>query len=371
MDFNFTDEQEQLRDAVARWVERSYTFDRRREIVSHGGFSEDTWRELSELGLTALAVSDAHGGLGMGAVEAMVVMEQLGRGLVIDPLVQTWLVSQVLQSHASDALQAQHLPHLASGEWRCVLAHQERAARYRLNVCETQAQATASGEWQLTGLKSVVPMAAHAHAFLVPAMVQGQMNLFLVDAAAKGVSVRGYVGQDGASLGDVNLKAAQAVQVCADGQSALDWCADVGVAMVCAEAVGIMDKTLAMTAEYLNTRKQFGVAIASFQALRHRVADMKMQLELARSMSYYATLKLGADAPERRQAVSRAKCQLSQSMRHVGQQAIQLHGGIGVTDEYMVGHCFKRLTVLEMSWGDGLHHLGEVAARMQDTAGVF
>lgn len=371
MDFNFTDEQEQLRDAVAKWVARSYTFDRRREIVAKGGFSEDTWRELSDLGLAALAVSDAHGGLGMGAVEAMVVMEQLGRGLVMDPMVQTWMTAQVLQSHASEALQAQHLPNLATGQWRCVLAHQERAARYRLEVCQTQAEPSASGQWQLTGLKSVVPMASQAHAFLVPAMAKGQLSLFLVEANAPGVTVRPYVGQDGASLGDVSLNKASAIQVTQDGQSALDWCADVGVAMVCAEAVGIMDTTLRMTAEYLNTRKQFGVAISSFQALRHRMADMKMQLELARSMSYYATLKLGAPAAERRQAVARAKYQLSQSMRYVGQQAIQLHGGIGVTDEYMVGHCFKRLTVLEMTWGDGLHHLGEVSARMQDTAGVF
>jgi alkylation response protein AidB-like acyl-CoA dehydrogenase len=132
-----------------------------------------------------------------------------------------------------------------------------------------------------------------------------------------------------------------------------------------------MDKTLAITVEYMNTRKQFGVAIATFQALRHRVADMKMQLELARSMSYYATLKLNAPAPERRQALARAKYQLGVSMRFVSQQAVQLHGGIGVTDEYIVSHYFKKLTQLEMSFGDSLHHLGEVSARMHDTAGVF
>jgi len=143
------------------------------------------------------------------------------------------------------------------------------------------------------------------------------------------------------------------------------------LAALCAEAVGAMEKTLALTVEYMNTRKQFGVTLATFQALRHRVSDMKMQLELARSMSYYASLKLTAPADERRRAIGRAKVQLGQSMRFVGQQAVQLHGGIGVTDEYSVSHYFKRLTQMEMTYGDTLHHLGEVSAGMQDTAGVF
>jgi hypothetical protein len=156
-----------------------------------------------------------------------------------------------------------------------------------------------------------------------------------------------------------------------EGLAALELAQDLGIASIAAYAVGVMDRTLAVTVEYLNTRKQFGVPIASFQALRHRVADMKMQLELARSMSYYASLKLNAPADERRRALSRAKVQLGHSMRFVGQQAVQLHGGIGVTDEYIVSHYFKTLTQLEMTWGDTLHHLGEVSARMQDTAGVF
>ena len=150
----------------------------------------------------------------------------------------------------------------------------------------------------------------------------------------------------------------------------LELAVDIGIAAVCAEAVGVMDKTLAITVEYMNTRKQFGVAISSFQALRHRVADMKMQLELARSMSYYASLKLNAPADERTRALARAKYQLGVSMRFVGQQAVQLHGGIGVTDEYIVSHYFKKLTQLELTFGDTLHHLGEVSSHMPETAGV-
>jgi alkylation response protein AidB-like acyl-CoA dehydrogenase len=161
------------------------------------------------------------------------------------------------------------------------------------------------------------------------------------------------------------------VLVTANGQAALEHAVDIGIAATCAEGVGAMDRTLALTVEYMNTRKQFGVPIATFQALRHRVADMKMQLELARSMSYYASLKLNAPAAERRAAMARAKVQLGNAMRFIGQQSVQLHGGIGVTDEYIGSHYFKKLTQLEMSFGDTLHHLGEVSSRMQDTAGVF
>ena len=156
-----------------------------------------------------------------------------------------------------------------------------------------------------------------------------------------------------------------------DGLTALTHAVDIGIAAACAEAVGVMDKTMAITVEYMNTRKQFGVVISSFQALRHRVADMKMQLELARSMSYYASLKLNAPTEERRRAMARAKYQLGVSMRTISQQSVQLHGGIGVTDEYIVSHYFRKLTQLEMTFGDTLHHLGEVSKQMQDTAGVF
>jgi alkylation response protein AidB-like acyl-CoA dehydrogenase len=192
-----------------------------------------------------------------------------------------------------------------------------------------------------------------------------------VQRSSPGVSTRGYGTQDGSRAAEVHLAQASASLITLDGLSALKYAVDIGIACVCAEAVGLMEQTLQLTAEYLNTRKQFGVTIGSFQALRHRLADMKMQLELARSMSYYATLKLEAPVPERRAALSRAKYQLGVSMRFVSQQAVQLHGGIGVTDDYIVSHYFKKLTQLEMSFGDTLHHLGEVSERMQDSAGVF
>ena len=378
MDFDFSDDQEMLRDSVRKWVDKDYTFARRQAIVKAGGFSRQAWQGLADLGLLGLAVPEAHGGMGFGAIDAMVVMEELGRGIVIEPFAAVSLVAAQLLGASPELAAMPWLRGIAEGKELVVLAHQERAARYRLAHVETTATQV-GGNWQLTGLKSVVPAGAHASAFIVPARVSGAVDdaagiaLFLVTAGDAGVKVRGYPTQDGACAADLTLRDAVAVQLHPAGAAfeALEHAVDIGIAALCAEAVGAMDKLLAITVEYMNMRKQFGVAIASFQALRHRVADVKMQLELARSMSYFASLKLNEPAPARRRAVAQAKLQLGTSMRFVGQQCIQLHGGIGVTEEYVASHYFKRLTVMEMTYGDTLHQLGEVSARMQDTAGVF
>lgn len=370
MDFDFTDDQQALRDAVRKWVDRSYGFERRRSIVEAGGFDRAAYGELAELGLAGLYASEEHGGMGMGPVEAMVVMEELGRGIVLEPLGQTLLASGLLGAYAPEALKAQWLTKIASGEALVVLAHQERKARYRLDRCDTQA-AQSGGNWAITGTKSIVPAGDQADAYIVPAMAGQKIGLFLVERAAQGVATRGYVTQDGGRAAEVSFNKTPAALILQDGLAALEHGVDVGIAAICAEAVGAMDRTMELTAEYMNTRKQFGVTLSTFQALRHRMADMKMQLELARSMSYYASLKLNAPAEERRRALSRAKYQLGVSMRFIGQHSVQLHGGIGVTDEYVGSHYFKKLTALELTFGDTLHHLGEVSERMQDTAGVF
>ncbi|MEO6745880.1 MAG: acyl-CoA dehydrogenase family protein [Caldimonas sp.] len=378
MDFDFSDEQEMLRDSVRKWVDKAYDLERRRAIVKAGGYSADAWREIAELGLTGLQVPEANGGLDFGPVEAMVVMEELGRGIVLEPFAAASLVAVSLlrDGHAPSA--ELWLQGIAEGKEIVVLAHQERAARYRLSHVTTKAE-HAGGTWQLSGKKIMVPAGTHTGAFIVPARVSGSdddeagIGLFIVSKGEGGVEVRGYPTQDGASAADLTLNRANAIELMAPGETfgALERAIDVGIAALCAEAVGVMDKLVAITVEYMNTRKQFGVPIATFQALRHRMADVKMQLELARSMSFFATLKLDEPAPARRRALAQAKLQLGQSMRYVGQQCIQLHGGIGVTDEYSAGHYFKRLTVMEMTYGDSMHQLGEVAARMQDTAGVF
>ncbi|MHA7599695.1 acyl-CoA dehydrogenase family protein [Alicycliphilus sp. T452] len=370
MDFDFSDDQQSLRDAVRKWVDKGYPLERRRAIVAAGGFDRAAYGELAGLGLTALTVPEAHGGLGLGAIDAMVAMEELGRGIVLEPLAHTYAATSVLAHYAPQDVQAAWLPRIASGAALVVLAHQERKSRYRLGACEAKALETPAGH-VLKASKSIVAAGDHADAWLVPAQLDGRIALFLVERGATGTNTQGYGTQDGSRAAEVALDSTPGILVAADGLAALELAVDTGIAAACAYAVGVMDQTCALTFDYLNQRKQFGVPIASFQALRHRAADMKMQLELARSMSYYASLKLGAPPDERRRALARAKLQLGQSMRFVGQQSVQLHGGIGVTDEYIGSHYFKTLTQLEMSWGDTLHHLGEVSARMQDTAGVF
>ena len=370
MDFDFSDDQVQLGDAVRKWVDKGYTFDRRRAAEKAGGFDRAAWNELAELGLCGLYVPENVGGLGMGPVEGMVVMEELGRGIVLEPLAQSLMAGGVLAGYADAATKVAWLPKVASGEALVVLAYQERAARYALDVCEAKAT-QAPGGYVVNAAKSLVPAGDQADAFIVPAKINSQLALFLVERQSAGVSTRGYTTQDGGRAAEVLLKNAPATLITQNGLTALEHAVDIGIAATCAQAVGVMDKTLAITAEYMNTRKQFGVVISSFQALRHRMADMKMQLELARSMSYYASLKLNAPTAERRAALARAKYQLGNSMRYVSQQAVQLHGGIGVTDEYIVSHYFRKLTQMEMTFGDTLHHLGEVSTRMQDTAGVF
>ncbi|MCA0243705.1 MAG: acyl-CoA dehydrogenase family protein [Proteobacteria bacterium] len=375
MDFEFTQDQLSLRDAVARWVEKGFGFERRHALAKAGGATRAVYGELAELGLAGLAVPEAHGGLGFGPVEAMVVMEELGRGLVNAPYAPGALVAPALLAAAPPALQAAWLPKIADASALVVLAHQEPRSRYRLNHVETTARAGAGGGHVLSGRKIVVPAGDEADAFIVPARLAGAVDdeagigLFLVER--KNAQVRGYPTHDGARAADVVLNDSPGTLIAAEGFAAMEAAVDVGIAAQCAEAVGLMDQYLRITVDYMNTRKQFGVPIASFQALRHRIADIKMQVELGRSMSYFASLTLGRERAQRRRAISQTRVQLGQSMRFVGQQCTQLHGGIGVTDEYLGSHYFKRLTVLETSFGDTLHHLGEVSARMQDTAGVF
>ena len=378
MNFEFNDDEQQLSEAVRRFVERGYGFERRSAIAKAGGFSAEAWGEIAELGLLGLGTSEADGGMAMGPVAAMLALEALGRGLVLEPVAAVALVAASVVAHAPAQVRANWAPRIASGDARVVLAYQERAARYRLDRVDTRAVANGA-EWTLSGTKSIVPIGDQADAFVVSARVSGAPDdaagvaLFLVERGAAGVRTQGYALQDGSRAAEVFLADAPATLLVAAGPAfgVLEAAIDIGIAALAAEAVGVMDKLFELTVDYLNTRKQFGVAIGTFQALRHRLADMKMQLELARSMSYYATLKLGEEPAVRRRALAQAKVQLGSSARFLGQSAIQLHGGIGMTDEYIGSHYFKRLTTMEMQFGDTMHHIGEVSARMLETAGVF
>jgi len=366
MNFDFSDDQNALRDAVARWVEKDFAFERRHRLAKQGGRTREVYRELTELGLAGLAIAPEHGGLGFGAVEAMVVMEELGRGLVNAPYAAAALMAPALIGDGP------WLARIADGSALVVPALQEQGARYRPDAVAATATQR-DGAWVLDGSKHLVPAGDEADAFVVPARLGphavAPLGLFVVEAAR--CKVRGYPTQDGARAASIALAASPATLVDADALPAIERALDIGIAAACAEGVGAMDRLLAMTVEYMNTRKQFGVTLATFQALRHRIADVKMQLELARSMSYFASLRLAEPPAQRRRALSQAKVQLGQSMRFVGQQCIQLHGGIGVTDECAASHYFKRLTMLEFVGGDTLHHLGEVSERMGETAGVF
>lgn len=374
MNFDFSDDQQALRNAVRRWVDKAFGFERRHALARAGGATRAVHGELAGLGLAGLVLPEAHGGLGMGPVEAMVVCEELGRGLVNAPYVHACLMAPALLQAAPAALQAAWSPRVASGEALVLPALQERHARYRLTQVATRA-VQQGGAWRLQGHKLVVPAGDEADAYLVPARISGAdgdtqgLGLFLVERAV--AQIQAYPTQDGARAADVRFDGAPALCLATEGHTALEAAVDVGIAAQCAEAVGLMDRLAATTADYMNTRKQFGATLASFQALRHRMADVKMQLELGRSMSYYASLKLAEPAAQRRRALSQARVQLGHSMRFVGQQCIQLHGGIGCTDDCSASHYFKRLTMLELSLGDTLHHLGEVSARMQDKAGAF
>jgi alkylation response protein AidB-like acyl-CoA dehydrogenase len=265
MDFDFTDDQVSLRDAVNRWVDKGFTFERRHGIAKAGGRTREVYAELAELGLTSLAVPEAHSGMGFGPIEAMVVCEELGRGLVNAPFVHGALVAPALLAAAPAEVRAQWLPKVADASALVVLAHQERAARHRLGHVTTRATQT-SGGWVLDGAKSVVPAGDEADAFIVPAHTTGNVAdasgiaLFIVAKGDTGLALRSYPTQDGARAAELTLQATPATLIATDALPTLEFGVEVGIAALCAEAVGVMDRLVEITAEYMNTRKQFGVA---------------------------------------------------------------------------------------------------------------
>jgi len=374
MNFQLTDEQQQLRDTLTRFVQKDYTFEKRKAILkSKAGFSRDVWKQFADMGLLAIGLPEEHGGLGGAAIDTQVVMEALGRGMVVEPYLATVVLSAGLVARIGNAKQkAALLPGVASGEKLLAFAHYEPNARYDLSAVTTTAKKGKDG-YVLNGAKAVVLAGGAADQLIVSARTSGKahdangLSLFIVDRNAKGVAVRAYPTHDGQQAADVTLKD---VAVGADALVGKEGAAfaeiertvDYGISALCAEAVGVMAALLETTLAYSKTRKQFGVPIGSFQVLQHRMADMLMQTEQARSMCLFAAAKVESkDAGERRHAVSAAKALVGQTWRFVGQQAVQLHGGIGVTDELAVGHYFKRLTLINATFGDADHHLAQVS----------
>ncbi|HUP91235.1 MAG TPA: acyl-CoA dehydrogenase family protein [Solimonas sp.] len=378
MEFNFSDEQNQLRDQILRFIQRDYGFEKRRGILkSQAGYSVDAWKQFAEMGLLALTLPEAQGGLGGNAVDTLAVMEIFGRGLVVEPYLSTIVIGADLIARAGSAAQQEALlPRIADGSLLVSLAHYENGGRYELNHVATRAERDGAG-WKLNGGKTVVLHGAAAGKLLVSARTAGKprdeqgVSLFLIDAKAPGVTLQDYATHDGQRAAELTLKdvklGADALLGPADQALPLiERTLQRAIAALCAEAVGAMSALLEITTAYLKTRKQFGVPIGSFQALQHRTADMLMAAEAARSMAYLAAAKVdNDDALERRRAISAAKYLVGQAARQVGQQAVQLHGGIGVTDELNVGHYFKRLTMINVLFGDAEHHLGRYSDLMQ------
>lgn len=375
MNFDLSEEQSLLADSLAKWTARSYPFDHRRKISENPlGRSPEVWGEMAELGLHGLPFSEDDGGFGGGAVETMLVMEAIGRAQVTEPwLTAVVLCGAVLRHGASPVQRAELVPAIAAGDLLLAPATTEAQSRWTLSDVATTAEPLGDG-WRLTGTKVLVPHGGTADRFLVSARTSGDrlsphgIGLFLVESSAAGVAVVDYPTHDGGRAADVGL---DAVVVGADavigdparGLPILERAVDEAIAAVCAEAVGAMDEALRMTVEYLKTRVQFGQPIGSFQALQHRAADMYVAVEQARSMALWATMSVAEeDVVARRKAMAAAKIQVAKSARFVGQQAIQLHGGIGMTWEYAVGHLFKRLTMIERQFGDLDHHLDWLAA---------
>jgi len=378
MDFTLSDEQQQLRDTLVRFVQKDYTFDKRKAILkSPDGYSRAAWKQLADMGLTALGLPEEHGGLPGNAVDTMVVMEVFGRGLVVEPYLATVVLGAGLVAElGSAAQQAAHLPQVAAGELLLALAHDEPGTRYELNHVaataktpdrSTRGQAQGDG-YALNGTKTVVLHGAQAGKLLVSARTSGGerddkgISLFLVDRNAPGVTVRDYPTHDGQRAADITLKNARGELLGKEGQAlpAIEHARARAIAALCAEAVGCMAALVEITLSYIKTRKQFGVPIGSFQVLQHRMADMLMSVEQARSMMYLAANRADSkDVADRRRAIAAAKALVGQAGRFVGQQAVQLHGGIGVTDEVNVSHYFKRLTLINATFGDADHHLGQ------------
>jgi pimeloyl-CoA dehydrogenase small subunit len=370
MNFDLSEEQQLLKDSVSRLLADRYVFEARKGYqASADGWSRELWRQYAELGLLGVPFSEADGGFGGGPVETMLAMEAFGRALALEPYVATVVLAGGLIRRGGDAAQrAALIPAIASGELLVAFAHAERESGH--DLFDVGAVARKDGDsFVLNGAKGLALHGDCAEKLIVSARSAGGrrdpagIGLYLIDASAEGVSRRGYPTQDGMRaaeiwLTDVRVEPQDVIGHPEAAYPLIERVVDEAIAALSAEAVGAMSEALEMTVDYLKTRKQFGVPIGSFQALQHRASDMVVALEQARSMMMLATMMAGEDnAAERRKAISAAKVQIGRSARFIGQQAIQLHGGIGMTMEYKLGHLFKRLTMIDIAFGDADYHL--------------
>ena len=375
MNFDLSEEQQLLADTLKRYLTKEYTIDARAKIVASAtGFSETVWAALAEMGLLGVPFAEEHGGFGGTAVDVMLVMEALGESLVVEPYwVNVGLAGRLVARGASAEQQKRLLPALIQGKHRLAFAHTERGARYDLRHVGTRAKRSGQG-FTLDGEKRAVLHGAAADTLIVSARTTGSdtdpsgISLFLVDRGASGLTVKDYRTIDELRAADVWLSGVSVppdAMLGAEGRAIalIEDAADYATALLCAEAVGAIRFANEATLEYLKTRRQFGVPIGSFQALQHRMVDMVISYEQARSMACLACVKVDtAGSAERRRAVSAAKIKVADACRHVSQEAVQLHGGMGMTEELKISHTFRRLTMIGQTFGDAEHHLERFAA---------
>ncbi|MCC6920677.1 MAG: acyl-CoA dehydrogenase family protein [Alphaproteobacteria bacterium] len=374
MDFSFTEEQTLLRNSVQKLIQSSYDFETRRKVAkSEAGWRKEIWQQIANDGLIGAAIPEDFGGLGGGAVETMIVMEEFGRGLVIEPYLQNAVIAAgFLKAGGSTKQKEELLPAIAGGESTYAFAYAEPQGRYNLADLTTKATKSGNG-YTLNGYKAVVLGAPWADKLIVTARTGGDqrdakgVSVFIVDKNAKGVTTRDYPTVDGLRASEVTL---ENVAVGADaliggegeGLPLIERVSDEAIAALSAEAIGAMKVLNDTTVEYCKTRKQFGTPIGKFQVLQHRMVDMFMNYEQSVSITYMVTLKLEEEEAERKKAASAAKVQIGKAGRFIGQQSVQLHGGMGMTDELNVGHYFKRLTMIDTQFGNVDHHLKRYAS---------
>ena len=369
MDFNFTEEQDMVRDGLSRLVREEYGSETRREVIaSESGWRPEIWAQLAELGILGMPFSEEDGGFGGGAVDAMVVMEEFGKGLVVEPFVPTVVCAGGFLKHAGTAAQKEeHIGAIVSGERVYAFAYAEPRGRYDLADLQTTAKKDGDG-YVLNGHKAVVIGAPWASHLIVTARTGGErrdkdgISVFVLDKSTDGVVTRDYETVDGRRASEVYFENAKIPADALIGEEGtalplIERVTDEAIAAQCAEACGAMKVAHAMTLEYSKQRKQFGVPIGKFQVLQHRMVDMYTEYESSVSMTYLATLNLDADEKARKLAVSAAKVRVGQAAHHIGQEAIQIHGGNGMTDEYAIGHYFKRLTIFDSEFGNIDHHM--------------
>jgi pimeloyl-CoA dehydrogenase small subunit len=376
MDFDLSEEQRLLKESLDRLIGDRYAFEQRKGYAqSPQGWSRELWGQFAELGLLGLPFEERHGGSAGGPVETMIAMEAFGRALALEPYLATVVLGGGFLRHGGSAEQcADLIPQIADGSLTVAFAHTERQSRYDLYDIETRAVRDGAG-WMLDGKKGVVVHGDTADKLVVTARVGGGRRdrdgvaAFIVDGKTAGVSRLGYPTQDGLRAAEITLANVRVGPEGALGEPGkalplIERVVDEAIAALCAEAVGAMEVMHELTVEYLKTRRQFGREIGSFQILQHRAVDMLIALEQARSMAMFATMMAAEEnAAERRNAVAGAKVQIGRSGKFIGQHAIQLHGGIGMTMEYKVGHYFKRVTMIDTMFGDADHHLRELACR--------